>query len=377
MTGGKKEKTLVSESESDSSIECMQNSLKISTAASLLPLKRQPLKRPKNKPGMPKDFVFVDLSPVKEDATLPSLASSSEDEHEQKFSSYPSTPSEESQLSALSDASIFEVASFGLTPSVGNSSPTSSIASFDLLSIENYVQANVDQQAETAAASYGDIVESSFCLGLGINMELDTIPRNPYENAYSEFANSSQCYSQIPFQCSLHSQETKSSSSLNISPEEEHTSPKRMIPKKSKSLPILPYTKNLTHTHKKAKLDESSKKKPIQFKQYKIPKLAASKVVKPESRPRSLSFASEPKVKAHSGLDYFGELNEQIQINFLVDDSKSTEVENSEDNDNFEALKYFQGENIFQPCGFEANYEKNFDAFSLRHECDFADFTNF
>lgn len=50
-----------------SSIECLNNSLKISAAGRQYTTKRPPLKRPRNKPGMPKDFVFVDLSPIKSD----------------------------------------------------------------------------------------------------------------------------------------------------------------------------------------------------------------------------------------------------------------------------------------------------------------------
>lgn len=52
-----------------SSLECLNNSLKISAAGSFM-MKRPPLKRPKLKPGMPKDFVFVDLSPVKSESDL-------------------------------------------------------------------------------------------------------------------------------------------------------------------------------------------------------------------------------------------------------------------------------------------------------------------
>lgn len=48
-----------------SSLECFNSSQKISAAGKQFMLRRPPLKRPKLKPGMPKDFVFVDLSPVK------------------------------------------------------------------------------------------------------------------------------------------------------------------------------------------------------------------------------------------------------------------------------------------------------------------------
>lgn len=49
----------------DSSLECLNNSLRISAAGKLFMQKRPPSKRPRSKPGMPKDFVFVDLSPIK------------------------------------------------------------------------------------------------------------------------------------------------------------------------------------------------------------------------------------------------------------------------------------------------------------------------
>lgn len=64
--------------ETDLSIECLNSSLKISAAGRLALGKRPPAKRPKLKPGMPKDFVFVDLSPIKtspeDDTTLRAIA---------------------------------------------------------------------------------------------------------------------------------------------------------------------------------------------------------------------------------------------------------------------------------------------------------------
>ncbi|CAN3373149.1 hypothetical protein DIURU_001196 [Diutina rugosa] len=49
----------------DRSAECLNNSLKISAAGAKFTVKRPPGRRPKNRPGKPKDFVFVDLSPIK------------------------------------------------------------------------------------------------------------------------------------------------------------------------------------------------------------------------------------------------------------------------------------------------------------------------
>lgn len=51
-----------------SSLECFNNSKKISAAGKQFMMRRPPTKRPKSKPGMPKDFVFVDLSPIKSDS---------------------------------------------------------------------------------------------------------------------------------------------------------------------------------------------------------------------------------------------------------------------------------------------------------------------
>lgn len=44
--------------------ECLNNSLRISQGEKFT-VQRPPLRRPKNRPGKPKDFVFVDLSPIK------------------------------------------------------------------------------------------------------------------------------------------------------------------------------------------------------------------------------------------------------------------------------------------------------------------------
>lgn len=46
-------------------LECLNSSLRISAAAKKFVTRRPPSRRPKAKPGMRKDFVFVDLSPVR------------------------------------------------------------------------------------------------------------------------------------------------------------------------------------------------------------------------------------------------------------------------------------------------------------------------
>lgn len=70
--------------EADLSLECLNSSLKISAAGRLALCKRPPTKRPKLKPGMPRDFIFVDLSPIKteledETSSVPAASSTSTD----------------------------------------------------------------------------------------------------------------------------------------------------------------------------------------------------------------------------------------------------------------------------------------------------------
>lgn len=65
---------------SDLSLECWNNSLRISAAGRQL-AKRPPTKRPKSKDGVPKSFVFVDLSPVRssddDETSLPNTSNTS------------------------------------------------------------------------------------------------------------------------------------------------------------------------------------------------------------------------------------------------------------------------------------------------------------
>lgn len=58
----------------DSSRECLNNSLKISAAVKQFTMKRPPMKRPRTKSGQPKDFVFVDLSPIKSEDDTASVS---------------------------------------------------------------------------------------------------------------------------------------------------------------------------------------------------------------------------------------------------------------------------------------------------------------
>ncbi|EER30820.1 predicted protein [Candida tropicalis MYA-3404] len=76
------------------SMECLNNSLRIAAAASKFTIKRPPLRRPKNKPGKPKDFVFVDLSPVQSEDTT--------NDNEEKKPKQMSTPASSRRSSSIS-----------------------------------------------------------------------------------------------------------------------------------------------------------------------------------------------------------------------------------------------------------------------------------
>lgn len=84
--------------------QCLQNSLKIVAAGKAFLTKRPPLKRPKNKPGKPKDFVFVDLSPVRSEES-----SSDESNKRQKSAS---VSSESCMISPPNSAYLANVSPF-------------------------------------------------------------------------------------------------------------------------------------------------------------------------------------------------------------------------------------------------------------------------
>lgn len=82
------------------SMECLNNSLRIAAAASKFTIKRPPLRRPKNKPGKPKDFVFVDLSPVQSENTT-----NDTNNEESKKSTKLITPASSRRSSSVSSSS--------------------------------------------------------------------------------------------------------------------------------------------------------------------------------------------------------------------------------------------------------------------------------
>ena len=104
--------------QSETSLECLNNSLRIAAAAQGgLTIRRPPLRRPKNKPGKPKSFVFVDLSPIKSDEEAEIVESTKkveakkEEQEQVSFSGAHQLPSPTSSLedSLSIDDSLFDL----------------------------------------------------------------------------------------------------------------------------------------------------------------------------------------------------------------------------------------------------------------------------
>ncbi|ODV81593.1 uncharacterized protein CANTADRAFT_3686 [Suhomyces tanzawaensis NRRL Y-17324] len=161
---------LDTDSHSQSSLECLNNSLKISAAASKFSIRRPPLRRPKNRPGKPKDFVFVDLSPVKnEDCATFCDASSTNSPTQSPLETPPSS------TSFTSDKSMFDLPQ--LNESFSLLSDSDSIFSAFDRSASN--EQNYIQDTHSIASS----VSQHEDIGLGImGLDVQNWEQNPNFN---------------------------------------------------------------------------------------------------------------------------------------------------------------------------------------------------
>lgn len=192
-------KRLVSGSPStdaSSSLACFNSSMKISAAGKQFMARRPPLKRPKLKPGMPRDFVFVDLLPVKLDedektnadlelqATLP----------ENKLLETGFAPISENDVSAsASDNSLYGSACS--LPTVDNCfldhSPSSSFlgASVSSATFGNY---NYNYNYLASVEDFYGLDESLLGLGLvGVDFP-ESLQPQPVQQSPVEFAHNGQ-----------------------------------------------------------------------------------------------------------------------------------------------------------------------------------------
>ncbi|EGV62435.1 hypothetical protein CANTEDRAFT_115902 [Yamadazyma tenuis ATCC 10573] len=259
-------------------VQCLQNSLKITAAGNQYNVKKPQLKRPKNKPGMPKDFVFVDLSPVKD----------SESEESDNASSLPSSPT----LSDNSDSN----------ESLLTNDTSISDLSMELLD-ESFKIDNLDH-----SQMFMPDAETSFDYGLGL-MDFDE----------------RLLFSQGAYQTPIH----KHSHSISLPVQAAIQTPRQVSQSKFET-PVNQILKTPEILHHRSKSVDNIKKKPLQFKTY-SPKSKGSKsekVKKPQLKHRHT--ISEPITK--HGLDDFMSLNNQIRVSLGNDElSRTSTIESDEE----------------------------------------------
>ncbi|KAG5418628.1 hypothetical protein I9W82_004156 [Candida metapsilosis] len=150
--------------QSQTSVECLNNSLKIAAAGSKFSIRRPPMRRPKNKPGKPKDFVFVDLSPVKSDEEAHEQSKMLENEVIGKYT--PPTDAAAAAATTLTPPTPFNEQ----LPSPTVSIEESIFELPPLNEYEEYNNANGSQSSFTSAGEASPAEE----LGLGImNLDVD------------------------------------------------------------------------------------------------------------------------------------------------------------------------------------------------------------
>lgn len=150
--------------QSQTSVECLNNSLKIAAAGSKFSIRRPPMRRPKNKPGKPKDFVFVDLSPVKSDEEAHEQSKMLENEVIGKYT--PPTDATAAAATTLTPPTPFNEQLPSPTVSIEESI-------FELPPLNEYEEYNNANGSQTSFASAGEASPAEE-LGLGImNLDVD------------------------------------------------------------------------------------------------------------------------------------------------------------------------------------------------------------
>lgn len=264
-------------------VQCLQNSLKITAAGGSYTCKKpQLMKRPRNKPGMPKDFVFVDLSPVKDADTQKASVDSFE------HLSLPPSPT----MSENSD----------------NSDSNDSLITNDT-SITDVSYDGVFDQSE-----FADDNQMSFDFGLGL-MNFDEKLLLNQDGYQSQF----QPQPQMPIQQIPETQQPVQVPQQQLQTPRQYSQPKFETPVSQ----ILSTPQTI---HKRAKSVDNIKKKPLQFKTY-SPKAKGNKVKKPQLTHRHT--ISEPINK--QGLDDFMNLNNQITVSLGNDQSDILDTPSSDE----------------------------------------------
>lgn len=284
-------------------IQCFQNSLQIAAAGQQYQGKKS--KRPKNKPGMPKDFIFVDLSPVKnaedssdegDNSSLVSPAITPDttvDNQEQNTVSPTITPDTTAlDNQKLNADSYFELSTSNDSfqslqsdeESIFSSLEDSSSSNSSTFGTEPYIQEC--NQINTQSSANNDAM-----LGLGIlNMDMTS-------NAGHWMAESDDMYYQESFN---YEPSVAYSSHINPFPviEQSKVEPQFEGLKRSNTVTELPTQTEQSTSHRRAKSTcEPSKKRSsstLQFRVYKAPSSKAKKNLSPELNHRRT--ISEPSL---------------------------------------------------------------------------------
>lgn len=314
-----------------SSTQCLNNSLKISAAGKNI--KRAPLRRPKNTPGMPKDFVFVDLSPVKSDT---SDISSAEE---------PSTAATTPTQSPIASETQTQYSTFqedcALLDSISSLSDSDSIFSnVDKSNIFDSSFSGYMQESETTISQQGP---NDLGLGL-INMDIQdwehTLFKPQQQAPPQQPALSTQAISQQLFgyqqammqqyqQIQLLQQQLQQQAQLQLQQQqlEQSISPIQSSPE-SEIETMIPFT------HKRSKsTSEVTKRRSsgqFQFKTYTGPnkKSKHRRIVSEPIKRQAIKYLSRPATAPSTpkaqpttiGLEDFMLLNDQLSIS-LNDDS--------------------------------------------------------
>lgn len=321
----KLKRTKKSKLDPNSSIKCLQNSLKISAAGNPCQVRKPRSKRPKNKPGMPKEFVFVDLSPVK------SVVDDSSDEGDKSTLVSPTiTP----DTIAFDKQDLNTAPYFDLSPSNDSfhslqSDDESIFSSFDNSSIfSNSSTFGIDSYIQDCGQfdtqSSGNNGNNNAMLGLGIvNMDATS-------NAGNLLSQTGNIYYQGDFD---HEPIMTFHPSINPLPvmEQSEIFPQFQSLKRSSTVPQLP-TQNLqASSHRRTKsASEPSKKKygsTFQFKAYKTPHFKEKKSEKPQLNDSSTipePFATVPRTA--TGLEDFMDFSNKMSVALNGDQSCSDET---------------------------------------------------
>lgn len=277
-------------------VQCLQNSLRITAAGGSYTCKKpQMMKRPRNKPGMPKDFVFVDLSPVK--------GAEQDDKHN-------------------TNVDLLEDLSLPPSPTMSDNSENSDSNDSLITNDTSITDISYDQMLDQADFTNDEQISFDFGLGL-LNFDGKFLFD---QDTYQPQLQQPFPVQQAPVQQSPVQQSPVQQQQLPAQqPVAQVQTPIQQFQPKFET-PVNQITRTPQTIHKRSKSVDGIKKKPLQFKTY-SPKPKSNKVRKPQLTHRHT--VSEPVNK--EGLDDFMSLNNQITVSLNNQNSQIVDTPESDD----------------------------------------------